>query len=144
MRLTLMGAGGKMGCRVADNLIQHPEFDVRYVEVSPSGMERLTQRGLSTTPQGEALAHGEAIILALPDALPPGRQIIQARRAILPLVVTFLAHPVVDAHPVQRIHARTARVRTSGRHSISVLLTLNQQCQCGRNENLRQVFIMSA
>ncbi len=64
-----MGAGGKMGCRVADNLIQHPEFDVRYVEVSPSGMERLTQRGLSTTPQGEALAHGEAIILALPDAL---------------------------------------------------------------------------
>jgi len=64
-----MGAGGKMGCRIADNLIKHPEFDVRYVEVSPAGVERLAQRGLSATPQAEALAHGDAVILALPDAL---------------------------------------------------------------------------
>lgn len=64
-----MGAGGKMGCRIADNLLKHPEFDMRYVEVSPTGIERLAQRGLSTTPQADALAHGEAVILALPDAL---------------------------------------------------------------------------
>jgi ketol-acid reductoisomerase len=69
MKLTLMGAGGKMGCRIADNLLKHAEFDVRYVEVSPTGVERLAQRGLSATPQTEALAHGEAVILALPDAL---------------------------------------------------------------------------
>ena len=69
MKLTLMGAGGKMGCRITDNLIKHPEFDVRYVEVSPAGIERLAQRGLSATPRGAALAHGDAIILALPDAL---------------------------------------------------------------------------
>lgn len=69
MKLTLMGAGGKMGCRIADNLLKHPEFDVRYVEVSPSGIERLAQRGLNATPQADALAHGEAVILALPDAL---------------------------------------------------------------------------
>jgi len=69
MRLTLMGAGGKMGCRIADNLIKHPEFDVRYVEVSPTGIEQLAQRGLSVTPRDEALARGEVVILALPDAL---------------------------------------------------------------------------
>ncbi len=69
MKLTLMGAGGKMGCRIADNLIQHPEFDVRYVEVSPTGLARLAERSLHATPQADALAHGEAIILALPDAL---------------------------------------------------------------------------
>ncbi|MCS6848254.1 MAG: phosphogluconate dehydrogenase C-terminal domain-containing protein [Anaerolineae bacterium] len=69
MRLTLMGAGGKMGCRIADNLMKRDDFDVRYVEVSPAGIERLAQRGLSPTPQAEALAHAEAVILAVPDAL---------------------------------------------------------------------------
>ncbi|BCX02675.1 MAG: semialdehyde dehydrogenase [Candidatus Roseilinea sp.] len=69
MKLTLMGAGGKMGCRIADNLVKRNDFDVRYVEVSPTGIERLAQRGLSPTPQGEALAHAEAVILAVPDAL---------------------------------------------------------------------------
>lgn len=69
MKLTLMGAGGKMGCRIADNLIKRDDFDARYVEVSPVGLERLAQRGLTPTPRDEALAHGEAVILALPDAL---------------------------------------------------------------------------
>ncbi len=69
MKLTLMGAGGKMGCRITDNLMKHDAFDVRYVEVSPAGIERLAQRGLTPTPQPEALAHAEAIIFAVPDAL---------------------------------------------------------------------------
>lgn len=69
MKLTLMGAGGKMGCRITDNLIKQPEFDVRYVEVSPAGVARLAARGLAPTPHAEALDHADAIILALPDAL---------------------------------------------------------------------------
>ncbi len=64
-----MGAGGKMGCRITDNLIKHDDFDVRYVEVSPTGVARLAERGLAPTPRDEALAHADTVILALPDAL---------------------------------------------------------------------------
>lgn len=90
MKLTLMGAGGKMGCRIADNLIKRSDFDVRYVEVSPAGLERLAERGLRATPQAEALAHGEAVILALPDAL-LGRITAEVVPALRPgtLVVTL-------------------------------------------------------
>ena len=72
MKLTLMGAGGKMGCRIADNLIKHADandFDVRYVEVSPAGIARLAERGLVPAQRDEALAQADAVVLALPDAL---------------------------------------------------------------------------
>lgn len=58
-----------MGCRITDNLMKNDAFDVRYVEVSPAGIERLARRGLTPTPQDEALHHAEAVILAVPDAL---------------------------------------------------------------------------
>ncbi len=68
-RIALMGAGGKMGCRITDNVKDMPEFEMFYVEVSPLGVERLGERGLTTTPQAEALANADAVILAVPDAL---------------------------------------------------------------------------
>ena len=75
MKLALMGAGGKMGCRIADNLIKHADasdannFDVRYVEVSPVGIARLAERKRVPTPRDEALVEADAVVLALPDAL---------------------------------------------------------------------------
>jgi len=72
MKLALMGAGGKMGCRITDNLTKpsgKADFDVRYVEVSPAGIAQLAQRGLAPTPRDEALAQADAVVLALPDAL---------------------------------------------------------------------------
>ena len=36
--VTLIGAGGKMGCRITDNL-KASEYAMRYVEVSPAGVE---------------------------------------------------------------------------------------------------------
>jgi hypothetical protein len=68
-RIALLGAGGKMGCRIADNMKDRPEYDMAYVEISPQGVANLAQRGLATTPQDEALAQAEAVILAVPDAL---------------------------------------------------------------------------
>ncbi len=68
-RIALMGAGGKMGCRITDNVKAMPEYDMLYVEVNPAGVERLAERGLTTTPQADALAQADAVILALPDAL---------------------------------------------------------------------------
>lgn len=69
LKIALMGAGGKMGCRITDNLRDLPEYEVRYVEVSPEGRARLSERGLEPTPQDAALADAEVVVLALPDRL---------------------------------------------------------------------------
>lgn len=69
IHVALMGAGGKMGCRITDNMKNLPEYQMYYVEVSEQGKANLAQRGLSTTPQDEALAQAEVVILAVPDKL---------------------------------------------------------------------------
>lgn len=68
MTVAIFGAGGKMGCRIADNL-QASSDEVLYVEVSPAGVARLAERGLLTTPHAEAVAQADVAILALPDSL---------------------------------------------------------------------------
>lgn len=65
--IALFGAGGKMGCRLTDNLKNHPEYRMLYVEVSPQAQENVTGRGLSVTPQADALTQADVVILALPD-----------------------------------------------------------------------------
>jgi hypothetical protein len=69
IKLALMGAGGKMGCRITDNIKDLPDYDVSYIEVGEQGQRNLAERGVSVTPQEEALSNAEAVILALPDAL---------------------------------------------------------------------------
>ena len=66
--ITLMGAGGKIGGRITDKLNISPHR-VHYVEVSPSGLANLAKRGVSATPQDEALAESDVVILAVPDRL---------------------------------------------------------------------------
>jgi len=69
-KITLMGAGGKMGCRLTDNLMKFTDrYEVAYVEVSEAGIANLAKRGLTPTPQVEALKDADAVILALPDRL---------------------------------------------------------------------------
>lgn len=68
--IALMGAGGKMGCRLTDNFMKYPEkYWMYYVEVSDAGLANLAQRGVKPTPQLEALSQAEVVILALPDRL---------------------------------------------------------------------------
>ncbi len=70
IHIAIMGAGGKMGCRITDNLMKHPDtYTLYYVEVSELGIANLAKRGLTPTPQAEASAQAEAVILALPDKL---------------------------------------------------------------------------
>ncbi len=66
--VVVFGAGGKMGCRIADNM-QRGVRKMLYVEVSPAGIERLKERGLRTTPHEDAVREADIVILALPDAL---------------------------------------------------------------------------
>lgn len=70
IKVTLMGAGGKMGCRITDNLMHLTEkYEMSYVEVSPQGIANLAARGLTPTAQADALAQADAVILAVPDKL---------------------------------------------------------------------------
>ena len=64
--ITLMGAGGKMGCRITDNL-RKTEFAVRHVETGGRGIAALRQRGISPVTAEEALPYSDVVILALPD-----------------------------------------------------------------------------
>lgn len=66
-KIAIFGAGGKMGCRLTDNLKDNPSHELLLVEVSDSGRDRIAERGLSPTEQAEALDQAEVVILALPD-----------------------------------------------------------------------------
>lgn len=64
--IALFGAGGKMGCRITDNL-RKTDHAVYYVETGERGLANLRQRGIEPTPADEALAQADVVILAIPD-----------------------------------------------------------------------------
>jgi hypothetical protein len=65
-KVALLGAGGKMGCRITDNL-KKTTYEVRHVEISERGKLALAARGVSTVKMEEALDGASIVILALPD-----------------------------------------------------------------------------
>jgi D-apionate oxidoisomerase len=66
--IALLGAGGKIGIRIAEKLKTSP-YRVYYVEVSEVGAANLRRRGLSVTPEREALLEADVAVLAVPDRL---------------------------------------------------------------------------
>lgn len=64
--LTLVGAGGKMGCRLTDNFLK-TQYRLHYLEVSPKGLENLKQRGVATSDAETAIPESDVVILAVPD-----------------------------------------------------------------------------
>lgn len=64
--IALVGAGGKMGCRLTDNFVKTPH-QVHYLEVSPQGIENLQRRGVTPARQTEAIPKSDVVILAVPD-----------------------------------------------------------------------------
>jgi len=66
-KIALIGAGGKMGFRLAGKL-KASRFDLAYVEVSDTGTARLkTELGVETTSMDAAVAGANIVILAVPD-----------------------------------------------------------------------------
>ncbi len=66
-KIALMGAGGKMGVRLATNLMG-TAFDVSPVEVSEAGRNRLKDAtGLDCQEPGQALSRADVVVLAVPD-----------------------------------------------------------------------------
>lgn len=65
--IALLGAGGKMGCRIVDHLRTRPEYRLRCVERSEAGKANLRERGMEAMAQEAALAGARVVFLALPD-----------------------------------------------------------------------------
>jgi D-apionate oxidoisomerase len=78
--ITMVGAGGKMGCRIADNFIK-TDFKANYLEVAPKGIENLRARGLTIADQATAVPEADVVILAVPDVA-----IGAVSRAVIPLM----------------------------------------------------------
>lgn len=66
-KIALVGAGGKMGCRLTDNFLKCPHYEVNYLEVSEQGIRNLQLRHITIAKQGDAIADADAVILAVPD-----------------------------------------------------------------------------
>lgn len=68
-RIALLGAGGKMGVRLARNL-QGSRFEVRHVEVGEAGRRRLAEElGVTCVGQDAALDGAQVVVLAVPDTV---------------------------------------------------------------------------
>ena len=66
-KIALVGAGGKMGFRLAGKL-KASRFDMAYVEVSDAGRHQLkADLGVETTSMDAAVAGANIVILAVPD-----------------------------------------------------------------------------
>lgn len=64
--VAVLGAGGKMGFRVARKL-RDAGFDLRAVDTAPAGQERLRGAGIEPQERDAALRGAQVIVLAIPD-----------------------------------------------------------------------------
>jgi ketopantoate reductase len=64
--IAVLGAGGKMGMRVSNNLVK-TGHTVYYVENSPAGQERTRDAGRDVTDLADAVAGADIVVFAVPD-----------------------------------------------------------------------------
>ena len=64
--LALIGAGGKMGCRITNN-VKESDWQVHYIETAEGGKKRLADCGVKTSDAAEALPVADVAIFAVPD-----------------------------------------------------------------------------
>lgn len=98
--ITLIGAGGKMGCRLTDNFIK-TDYKVHYLEVSPKGLENLQARGVMVSAQAEAVPAADVVILAVPDVAigAVAREVVPAMKPRALLMTLDPAAPLDDQLP---------------------------------------------
>ena len=65
-KVVLAGAGGKMGLRLTTNL-KNSDYEMAYLEISPQGMAKLGEKGITVTSAGECIPEADIVILAVPD-----------------------------------------------------------------------------
>lgn len=65
-KITLIGAGGKMGMRLTRNLM-NSSFEMNYVEISQPGIDKLAELGISDSDAAQVVPDADVVILAVPD-----------------------------------------------------------------------------
>ena len=65
-KVTLVGAGGKMGFRLTQNL-KNSDYLMTYLEISPQGMQKLGEKGIIVTTADDCIPQADIVILAVPD-----------------------------------------------------------------------------
>ncbi|MGI9522355.1 MAG: phosphogluconate dehydrogenase C-terminal domain-containing protein [Hyphomicrobiaceae bacterium] len=91
-KIALLGAGGKMGVRLAKNF-QNTKFSIDHVEISEVGQRRLKEEvGVDCVEPGQAVSGADTVILAVPD-----RAIGQVAHGIIDQVRSGAALVVLDA-----------------------------------------------
>jgi ketol-acid reductoisomerase len=66
-KIALLGAGGKMGCRLTDNFLKCPQYILNFLEVSERGIQNLRERNIVVSNEAEAIADADVVILGVPD-----------------------------------------------------------------------------
>jgi len=68
-KVALVGAGGKMGLRLTDNL-KKSAYEMSYLEVSKGGIEKVESRCVKVcTDPNEAVSNADIVLFAVPDVL---------------------------------------------------------------------------
>jgi hypothetical protein len=161
--VAIIGAGGKMGCRICDHLKPLPRYRVLCVESGEQGLASLRKRGLDPVEPHEATREATVAILALPDrllgriareivpALPAGCLVITldpaaAHAGELPErsdVSFFVTHP---CHPSVFDHFETAAERDDffggvrARQAIVCALMQGTEADYARGERIARDF----
>ncbi len=78
--IAVIGAGGKMGGRITDNL-RKLSYSLSLCETGEAAAQRVRDKGLSVTPAAHAVPACDVVILAVPDARMAG-----VTREIVPLM----------------------------------------------------------
>lgn len=101
--VAVLGSGGKMGFRVTRKLID-AGYQVRPVEIGEAGRVRLREAGIEPVPLDTALAHGDVVVLALPDNVigKVAHEIEPKLVAGTMLVILDAAAPYAEALPKNR------------------------------------------
>jgi hypothetical protein len=65
--VALIGAGGKMGRRITDNMKEQQAYRMLHVEIAPAAIVDLARRGVTPVAAGEAVPAADCVVFAVPD-----------------------------------------------------------------------------
>lgn len=99
-KITLVGAGGKMGGRLTERL-KGSAYDVSYLEVHPAALARLKEKGVTVSDPESAVPQCDILVLAVPDVLiaKVAAEYVPRLRAGAMVVVLDPAAPLAGALP---------------------------------------------
>ena len=93
-KVAVLGAGGKMGYRVSNNL-KGSSYDVSHIEVSEAGRNRLKELSITCVDADVALPQADVVILAIPDNFITGIGNAGERMLILIDIESLMASPAM-------------------------------------------------